>query len=229
MDKKFNFLDENRSLCKNDITEIAEWLKNNDINKLLFSHKNTLLWCAVYDGVLEIVDYLVKRDADINICGEYNTLIELAATYGHLDIIKYFFKNGFKKEIFLSDNSLIYAASSNFPEIIRYLVNEGKDIEQHLYNKIEEDTALQMASQNNSIDCVKLLCELGANVNVQTTDTPLYIAAGQGNFEIVKILISYGADINKGNDIGTTPYTIAKTYKHSKIAEYLLKHGAKTD
>ena len=227
MFKKTDFFDENRKLTKSDVSEISEWIKENDVNKTLFSDNHTLLWHAVRDSALEVVDFLVKHGADISLCGEYKTLIEVASIYGNLNVIKYFLDNGFDRETFFKDDSLIYAAEGNFVGIIKYLVEQGKDIEKRLYDYSDGCTALRMASQVNSIESVELLCKLGANVNADSIyGTPIYIAALEGNFEVVKILLKYGANINYITEDGSTAYEAAIYNRHNDIAEYLLKNGA---
>lgn len=227
MFKKTDFFYENRKLTKSDVSEISEWIKKNDVNKTLFSDNHTLLWHAVRDSALEVVDFLVKHGADISLCGEYKTLIEVASIYGNLNVIKYFLDNGFDRETFFKDDSLIYAAEGNFVGIIKYLVEQGKDIEKRLYDYSDGCTALRMASQVNSIESVELLCKLGANVNADSIyGTPIYIAALEGNFEVVKILLKYGANINYITEDGSTAYEAAIYNRHNDIAEYLLKNGA---
>ena len=241
MDKKYKFITEDRNLCEDDIIEIKEWLKKNNINKQFTVpisdkkyKKYTLIEIAINNRAIKVVEFLIKEGANLYTCSDqnFNNLIEFCASYGYLDSIKCLLSNGFDNKIFLNDNSLIYAAINNFPKVIEYLIDVGKNIEQFFDSeKINRHTytALRMAVQENSIESVKLLCELGANVNMQGFDTPLYCASGEGHFEIVKILISYGADVNLGNDKGTTPYEIAKAYKHFEIANYLLEHGAKAN
>lgn len=234
MDKKYKFIEENRNLCKEDIPEIKEWLKYNDINKKLTVYETpdkkrelTLIEIAANNKAIEVVDFLIKRGAVVYSCSEkhWNTLMEFSAAYDYLDTIKCLLKNGYDRETFLKDNSLIIAAVNNFPDIIKFLIEQGKDIDQADSCGFN---ALRMGAQENSVECVKLLCELGANVDPQTEcDTPLYSATAEGNLEVVKILIKYGANVNYKNEFGTTPLRIAKTYKHKNIAEYLLAHGAK--
>lgn len=227
MFKKFDFFDEDRKLTKSDVSEISEWIKENDVNKILFSDGHTLLWHAVRDGALEVVDFLLKHGADMSLCGEYKTLIEVASIYGNLNVIKYFLDNGFDRETFLKDDSLIYAAEDNSVDIIKYLVEQGKDIEKRLNDYSDGCTALRMASQVNSIESVELLCKLGANVNVNSIyGTPIYIAALEGNLEVIKILLKYGANINYITEDGSTAYEAAVYKGYKDIAEYLLKNGA---
>ena len=85
-------------------------------------------------------------------------------------------------------------------------------------------------------DTVKLLCELGADIEKPNTygETPLYMAAEFFHPKTVKLLIDKGADINAKNDMGRTPLAsvlmvcrgiyIAQT---AEIASMLLDAGAK--
>ncbi len=263
-EKHYKFIEEDdRCICKEDIPEIKMWLEYNDINAEFpmdepggKKSKYTLLEIAIDNNALEVVKFLVENGANLYHSSPensgWNTLTEMAACLGHIEILKYLIEGcKFDKKAFLSDNSLIYAAINNYPEIIKYLINQGKDIEQRQISpplsqheapdgvyytpvmseeerkKRKGSTALRLAVQENSIESVKILCERGANLEVDYgMSTPLYSAAAEGHLEIVKILIEYGANLNHTFN-GTTPYQIAKTYKHSNIADYLLNCGAK--
>ena len=55
-----------------------------------------------------------------------------------------------------------------------------------------------MAALEEHTQCVKILLEAGANVNVTDNkggQTPLTLAANKGNLDIVKLLLKYGADL----------------------------------
>lgn len=263
MDKKhYEFIEQDRPLCKEDIPEIEAWLEHNDINtEFTINSPNgkigyTLLELAVNNNAFEVVKFLATNGADLyhfsNQDDGWNTLTEMASSLGRMDMLKYFIEEcKFDREIFLSDNSLIYAASSNHPQIIKYLIKQGKNIEQRQKSppltqhwapdgvyytavmseearkKRQGSTALRLAAQENSIESVKVLCELGANVEVDYGfATPLYSAASEGHLEVAKILIEHGADVNHAcGDI--TPYRIAKINKHTEVANYLLSCGAK--
>lgn len=231
MAENLKFILEDRFLKPGDITEIKEWLKYNDVDKKLNKDEFTLLSFAVCDGVLEIVELLIKEGADLCYSGGYawGSYMELAATNGRLEVIKYLLNNGFDRKKFLKDNSLIDACGKNFVDVAKYLIQQGKDIEQPLCQggDIEEGyTPLRMATGHKCLDCVKFLCELGANVNTKGFDTPLYTAAANGSLEIVKILVSYGADVNLTDEKDVTPYYIATRYGQKETAEYLLSCGA---
>lgn len=230
---EYKFINADRNVVKEDIPEIKEWIKHEDINQLIPEQNHTLLEYSVMGGVLEVTKFLLENGADPTIySGEWLSLIDLAAMYGQFETIKYLMKNEICKKEFKNDNSLIAAAINGFPEIVKYLIEHGKNIEgvRDYHDEYGPDvgfTALRAAAQENEVETVKLLCEMGANVNVEGDDTPLYCAAAQGHLEVVKILIDYGADVNKAlKYTGTTPLQIACNWEQYDVAKYLLEHGA---
>ncbi len=231
VDRKYKFLQNIDNLGDNDIPEIRQWLKNNDINKRLYDGAgHTLLEYAVMSGSAEVVEFLVKNGAGIYYCtGEdWDSIIELAALVGNLDLIKYFLGNGFDKNVFLEDGSLISAAVNNHAKIVEYLINNGKNIDRH--DRFGSMTALCMASQMHCVECVKLLCDMGADIEAESKyGTPLFAAASSGDLKIVKILLKHGANVNYVTKDGSTPYEIAEYNGYNDVAEYLLKCGADPD
>ena len=219
-------------ITNEDIPTIKKWLKTADINQTLQEGNHTILEYAVMGGINELVDLLLKKGANPTIyTGEWLSLIDLAASFGHLDTIKLLMKNQACKNDFNHDNSLIAAAINGFPEVVKYLIEQGKDIESVEDFHDEKGptlgfTALRAAVQEGETETVELLCEMGANVNAEGDDTPLYCAAAEGYLDIVKILIDYGAYVNKAVEYGTTPLHIACCWEQYDVAKYLLEHGA---
>lgn len=222
-----------KNITKENDIKVYRWMENHNIPMPSDDDKLTWLEYAIMNDSLEMVKFLVVNGYNLYTSSSYewSTLIEFASMYGRLNIIKYLIENNYNKGIFLNDNSLIFAASNNFTDIIRYLIEKGKNIEHFFIQKRDDDfcvkhgyTALREAAQVNSIESVKLLCELGANVNVEGEDTPLYSAAAEGNFEIVKILFAHGANANYTSRFGVTPYQIADCYHNKDIVDYFSKH-----
>lgn len=229
---EYKFINADRNVEPEDIPEIKEWMKNEDVNQFLPEQNHTLLEYATMGGVLEVVKFLIENGADPAVySGEWLSLVELAAMHGRLDTIKYLLTNDICRKEFEKDNSAIVAAYNGFPEVVKYLIEQGKDIdaEQDYHDgdgPIEGFTALRAAAQENQVETVKLLCEMGANVNVQGDDTPLYIAAAEGHLEVVKVLINYGADVNLRLKDSSTPLQSACTWGNYEVAKYLLEHEA---
>jgi ankyrin repeat protein len=66
----------------------------------------------------------------------------------------------------------------------------GADITVNYKNR-EGNSALHLAAQNGHLECVKLLVEKGANINLpgKNRATPLILASGLGHFPVVEYLL----------------------------------------
>jgi ankyrin repeat protein len=106
------------------------------------------------------------------------------------------------------------------------------------------DLALADAAYNGSIEVVRRLLDMGANVNaeensvnrteiytrnfnvVRAHGSVLQAAASGGHLEIVKTLVNKGADINRIHDVvGSALHTAAKG-GHLDVVKFLIGHGA---
>jgi len=112
------------------------------------------------------------------------------------------------------DQSLIEASENGHLEIVKYLLENGADVNQQVeiegsgyeYEDEEESiaysyTALMDASENGHLEVVKYLIQNGADVNTKDFKgcTALAQASDKGHIEIVKLLIKNGADVNAKN------------------------------
>ena len=100
---------------------------------------------------------------------------------------------------------LIIAADNEHLDIIRYLVEQGADVE-----KVDDEgnTPLIYASDHGHLEAVQYLLEQGADRDKTASSdgfTPLHCAAQQGHLEITKLLMAYGADLNMRNNHGELP------------------------
>lgn len=130
---------------------------------------------------------------------------------GDLDLVKLYIESGsdieiekphyeMKKEGYdiLSYNDLTpcsFASYCNEIEITKLLVKQtnGEFSE-------DDEIALHYAVQNNNLELLEFLLEMGMNINSITSDmyyTPLHIALLENNLKIAKYLIDKGADIEK--------------------------------
>lgn len=96
--------------------------------------------------------------------------------------------------------ALLTASSNNHSEIVRYLANNGANLD--AVNKFGE-TALINASNNGNFEMVKALVESGANLECKDLlgYTALAIAKEKGHNEIVNFLIENGAMDIKTNKL----------------------------
>ena len=110
---------------------------------------------------------------------------------------------------------------------MKILVKKGA-VAQNSYRHSQPilDDMFLCAITTNSIDILKLLIELGANVNLKVKKyndiTPLHIGALMGKIEIVKLLLKEGANVNSKDKYGDTPLHFAALENRIKIAKLLM-------
>jgi ankyrin repeat protein len=90
---------------------------------------------------------------------------------------------------------------------------------------------LHLAVLNNHLECVKVLLEFGANVDVLTSTssgklTPLMLACQKGYLKIVIHLIDHGARVEARDRFKRTPLIHACMSGNAHIISYLLRMGA---
>ena len=90
-------------------------------------------------------------------------------------------------------------------------------------------TPLIIAGYRNQLDAVKVLLDLGANVNAVSEDgTVLTAACYKSNTALVKILLEQHADVNVKNNAGTTPLMFAIMAENEEIVKLLIENKADT-
>ncbi len=90
-------------------------------------------------------------------------------------------------------------------------------------------TPLIIAGYRNQLEAVKVLLDLGANVNAISEDgTVLTAACYKSNTALVKILLEQHADVNVKNNAGTTPLMFAIMAENEEIVKLLMDNKADT-
>ncbi len=88
-------------------------------------------------------------------------------------------------------------------------------------------TPLIIAGYRNQLEAVKVLLDLGANVNAVSEDgTVLTAACYKSNTALVKILLEQHADVNVKNNAGTTPLMFAIMAENEEIVKLLIENKA---
>lgn len=88
---------------------------------------------------------------------------------------------------------------------------------------------LIIAGYRNQMEAVKVLLELGANVNaISEEGTVLTAACYRSNMELVKLLLQHHADVNIKNMDGTTPLMFAIMAENEELVFLLIQQGADT-
>jgi len=126
---------------------------------------------------------------------------------------------------------LIFLAIENFPEGIRFCVQNGFDPNQT--DGKFNTTALHYACKLNYSDVAAILLEHGADPNAKSEidDNPIHCCVQNGNAEILDLLISHGADARYTTDLGETAFDNwpSDADKQSALAKVFEKHNITRD
>jgi ankyrin repeat protein len=89
---------------------------------------------------------------------------------------------------------------------------------------------LHVAANQGHVDAVRVLAELGADVEASYPDgaraRPLHQAAYHGQVAVVKTLIELGADKEAADAEGSTPLHVAAHQGHVPVVKTLIELGA---
>ena len=119
-----------------------------------------------------------------------------------------------------------YMAQNGHPGCFAALIKARSALDKHKLKSVYQD-ALEMAATNGNIACVKILVEVGADVNKSGYHgTPLVRAAKGGHEECVEILLSKGVDVNACERSGCTALDLAARHGHEACLNLLIEAGA---
>lgn len=87
---------------------------------------------------------------------------------------------------------------------------------------------LKKAARTGNLELVKLLVDMGTDVNAKGygAATALHYASVNGHIDVVQFLIKQGADVNSADDKGGTALIYSVWKRHIKIVRILIKSGA---
>ena len=118
--------------------------------------------------------------------------------------------------------SIPYVAQNGHPECLAALIKAGAVMDKHKSKSVYQE-ALEMAATWGKIACVKILVEVGADVNKNGYHgTPLVRAAKGGHGECVEFLLSKGVDVNVCENSGCTALDLAARQGHEACLNLLI-------
>jgi ankyrin repeat protein len=194
----------------------------------------TPLMLSIREGAdFKVTRWLVEEmHADVNVVTSNGNALHNACEYGDIDIIDFLLRHGGTKSLYTEDSReflpLTVAAFKGRNEIIEFLVKKwNTDI-----NYPAGVHPLFMAVQHDAIPTVKLLVELGANVDVVQTDrecAPLHLAASNNFLDVVKLLVDHKANVNCEDKRDYTPLIMAASEGYTECVRRLIEAGAVVD
>ncbi|XP_048245484.1 ankyrin-1-like [Haliotis rufescens] len=179
------------------------------------------LFLAADSGYFEIATSLLKAGANPNIrCVYDQTPLTKAAESGHERLVKALIQN---------NGDVNHKAKDGMTPLMLSILNGHTSVARHLLKHeqinlqledIDGDTALHFACRRNMIEVVRMLTEVGVDVNTINNqgETPL-IAAVQG-------LIQAGADVSVTKSGGQQVFTAAVSSGRTIVLDKLIQAGA---
>ena len=200
-------------------TDIINYLLENNADVNLTLGYSTPLTEAMYDE--ELVRKLIDLGADVNLAAELTGFTPLMASLHNIAITELLIEKGADIEAKDDDgiNALVYAASFNNEEMVKFLLNKGADA----------NTVCEIKNEHTDISPTPLmnLLENGADINY-TTDygmTALMYAASFNQFEAAKVLLENNADTSITDEYGRTALDLAKSEDYKDIVELIEKYN----
>ena len=127
---------------------------------------------------------------------------------------------------------LIAAMNKGNIEKVRNMISKDR----FLLKESQGAIVLAEAVKTENIDIIRLLIELGAEVNdedgiMYDNETPLSIACEKGNLEIVRLLLDSGAwtDTERNDYEYLNPLMCATLSRNIEIVKLLVERGANVD
>ena len=159
---------------------------------------------------------------------EGDTALIIASRQGNLAQVKALLANGVDVNARNTQEStaLMVASKAGHVAVIKELAkNPHLDIEATDWNF---DTALMMAVQNQQLEAVKALLDIGADANFMKAGMSVLIAASyKGNAPIVQALLEAGANADWTDENGETALDVAVNNNHPAVVAVLYQHQAK--
>jgi ankyrin repeat protein len=195
--------------------------KGADANSLDIGQKSAIHHAAKHGktaGHAESIKLLLEHCANLNLIDKAGrTPLYTAATFGRNQIVDQLIKCGADVHHKRSSGytALRSAVLNGHYQVIKTLIAAcGNPNEQH---DVFQDTLLQTAVWNKNFPVIKLLLDMGSDVNLANVygQTPLHDAACRGYGEIYQYLVENGANPKAINQDGLTPSTLIAKSLHT--------------
>jgi ankyrin repeat protein len=150
---------------------------------------------------------------------QQRTTLQEAALWGHIEITDMLINAGAKPHLTDVEQFIAVATAGD-----RGRVNELRETDPTILDRAREANPEQLAraAEDNNIEGVAMLVELGFDLHAVSRGMPLHEAAGHGNLEMIKLLLEAGADPTvEDPSYHSTPAGWAEEFGHPEAEKYL--------
>ena len=207
-----------RAVREDKSAEVDRLLRAGADVKVANRYGVSALSLACLSGNAAVIEKLLKAGADPNSTGaESETPLMTVAHSGNVEAAKVLVAHGAKvdaRETWHGETALMWAAAQSHPAMIAALIAAGADVNAvstvvhwERQNTAEPRekwlppggfTPLMFAARENCVECVKVLAEHGANLNLADPDgiTPMVNSIINGHYDVAELLLEKGGDPN---------------------------------
>ncbi|KAF9578953.1 phosphate system positive regulatory protein pho81, partial [Lunasporangiospora selenospora] len=168
---------------------------------------------SVMNGHTKCVEIFLSNHVEIEPTREGDPIpLSLACHFGHEDIAMMLISRGANVRACNADGlePLHITCREGHTRLTKTLTTRGAQLDQE--DKYMCWTPLFYAASEGHVDCVKILLEVGCNVNVvdEHGKTPIYYAASEGHADCVELLVEAGGKV-EGKQLGSPEDVIMET------------------
>lgn len=182
-------------------------------------------WAAKYNQMARM-KLLIEQGVDLNQPdNRFRRLpYELAVLNGNLDIAELLLSHGARKTVLNDEDAFAAACLNGDADRARTMVANDPTLLDKLGQQRVE--FLHRAAESNKSDAVRLMVELGFDLNERKRTAPIHMTAAGGNLRMVKLLIELGADpMIRDEEFNGTALGWADYSGRTEVVEYLKSLG----
>lgn len=194
-----------------------------------FKEKDLLAAAEVGD-IATLDEIIQEGNLDLEMKYKDETPLHVAASNGQVAFAAKLLDNGVFVDVkdYLGYRPITMATLSGSASMVRLLASRGADL--YIMDDVDDKKymLLEKAAALNNVDVLRLLLELGMDINSVTDDdnTALIMSSLYGHIDAVKLLIDAGASLELRNSQGNTALMAATFKGHSAVVRELLRAGA---
>jgi ankyrin repeat protein len=186
-------------------------------------------WAAKYNQI-ERLKLLIQHGVDVNGLDTRlgRTPYQLALLHGNNEIADYLLQHGATRTSLNNLEAFSAAVLSGDGAKARGLLKQDPGLVDQL--GFHRTDLLNLAAESDKREAVRLMVELGFDVNEVKRTAPLHLAAIAGHLEMVKLLIELGADPRlRDHEYQGTPLGWANYGRHEEVMRFLEQFEEKTE